>query len=329
MDTPGFIETGKEPRASRKPDTDTTYDLLILGGGPATMSAAIYASRKMLNIAIITRDFGGQMLETSDVENWLGFQSINALDLVEKFQEHVETFAIPVAMGVSVTDVSEEGGRFEVRTDEGKIYFGRSVIVATGKRHRRLNVPGEEELSGKGVSHCAVCDAPFLKEMKAVVIGGGNSGFTAALDLLKAGADVTVIQRGERLRADTILLERVKKFDKAHFLISRQVLGIEGEEKVTGVSMKHRKTGDEETIPADAVFVEIGLIANSEIVKDLLELSETREIMVDNACRTGVDGLFAAGDVTTVPYEQIVISAGEGAKAALAAYDYLIEKGLL
>lgn len=329
MEIPGFSLDIEAIRKSRKPDPGITYDLLILGGGPAAMSATVYAARKMLSLAIITKDFGGQMLETSDVENWLGFQSINASDLLDKFQEHIKSFDIPVAMGSAVAGIIKEGDILKVSTDDGLLYSGKAAIVATGKRHRQLNVPGEKELTGKGVAYCATCDAPFFKNRKVVVAGGGNSAFTTALDLLKVGADVTMIQYSENWRADSLLQDRVREFDRIRFLSYYQILRVEGQEKVTAVVARNRATEEEETIPADGLFVEIGLISNSDLVKGIVELTPNGELEIDCACRTNVGGLFGAGDVTTVPYKQLIISAGEGAKAALAAYDYLVVRRLV
>jgi alkyl hydroperoxide reductase subunit F len=329
MEIPEFSLDIEAIKESKKPDPSTVYDLLILGGGPAAMSATVYAARKMLNLAIITKDFGGQMLETSNVENWLGFQSIDARDLLEKFQEHIKNFDISVALGSVVEAVAKDDGTLTVTLDNGVVHPGKAVIVATGKRHRRLDVPGEHELTGRGVAYCATCDAPLYKGKKVVVAGGGNSAFTTALDLLKVGADVTMVQYSENWRADLSLQERVKQFHAVRFLGYYQILRIEGENRVTAVAVKNRKTDEEEIIRADGVFVEIGLISNSHLVKDIVELNRHGEIEIDSACRTNVEGLFSAGDVTTVPFKQLIISAGEGAKAALAAYDYLVAKHLI
>jgi alkyl hydroperoxide reductase subunit F len=329
MDFPEFsLDTSLLDKA-KEPEPSITYDLLILGGGPAAMSAAVYAARKMLNIAIITRDFGGQIRETSEVENWLGFQSINAKDLADSFEEHVKGFDIPVSLGTSITQVKKEGEVFEVLTDDNHMYSSRTLIIATGKRHRPLNVPGENELLGRGVAYCATCDAPFFKGKKVVVAGGGNSAFTTAVDLLKVGADVALINFIKGWQADESLQERIRQTGKVSFLDYHQIVKIEGKDSVTGVVVKSRENETEKKLPANGVFIEIGLLPNNEPVKNLVELNEHGEIIVDCSCKTSVEGLFGAGDVTTVPHKQIVISAGEGAKAALSAYDYLINKSLI
>ena len=329
MDFPAFSLDTSLLEKAKEPAPEVTYDLLILGGGPAAMSAAVYAARKMMNLAIITKDFGGQIRETSEVENWLGFQSINAKDLADSFEEHVKGFDIPVSLGASITEVKREADAFKVRTDDGKIYSSRTLILATGKRHRPLNVPGEKDLVGRGVAYCATCDAPFFKGKKVVVAGGGNSAFTTAVDLLKVGAEVIVVNFIKGWQADEALQQRAKQTGKVSLLDYHQVVRIEGKDRVTGVVIKNRENEKEEKINANGVFVEIGLLPNNEPVKNLVELNEQGEVIVDCSCRTSIEGLFGAGDVTAVPHKQIVISAGEGAKAALSVYNYLINKSLI
>jgi alkyl hydroperoxide reductase subunit F len=329
MDFPTFSLDTSLLEKAREPEPEVIYDLFILGGGPAAMSAAVYAARKMMNLAIITKDFGGQIRETSEVENWLGFQSINAKDLADSFEEHVKGFDIPVSFGTSITEVKREVDVFKVLTDDNKMYSSRALIIATGKRHRPLNVPGEKELVGRGVAYCATCDAPFFKGKKVVVAGGGNSAFTTAVDLSKVGADVTLVNFIKGWQADESLQERMKQTGKVSLLDYHQVVRIEGRDGVTGVIVKNRENEAEKKLDANGVFVEIGLLPNNESVKNLVELNEQGEVIVDCSCRTSVEGLFGAGDVTTVPHKQIVISAGEGAKAALSAYNYLINKSLI
>jgi alkyl hydroperoxide reductase subunit F len=329
MDFPAFSLDTSLLEKAKEPAPGVTYDLLILGGGPAAMSAAVYAARKMMNLAIITKDFGGQVRETSEVENWLGFQSINAKDLADSFEEHVKGFDIPVSLGTSITEVKREADAFKVWTDDGRIYSSRTLIIATGKRHRPLNVPGEKDLVGRGVAYCATCDAPFFKGKRVVVAGGGNSAFTTAVDLLKVGAEVILVNFIKGWQADEALQERAKQAGKVSLFDYHQVVRIEGEDRVTGVVIKNRENEKQEKINANGVFVEIGLLPNNEPVKNLVALNEQGEVIVDCSCRTSIEGLFGAGDVTTVPHKQIVISAGEGAKAALSVYDYLINKSLI
>ena len=329
MDFPEFSLDSSFLENAKWLEPDVRYDLLIVGGGPAAMSAAVYAARKMMNVAIITKDFGGQVRETSEIANWLGFQSINAKDLVDMFEEHVKSFDIPLSLGTAITEVKREKDTFKVLTDDGKIYSSQTLILATGKRHSPLNVPGEKELVGKGVAYCATCDAPFFKGKKVVVAGGGNSAFTTAMDLLKVEAQVSLINFIKGWQADAALQEKVKEINKVKFLDYHRVVRIEGKERVMGVVVKDRETEKEERLDTDGVFVEIGLLPNSESFKNLVKLSEQGEVIVDCSCRTNVEGLFGAGDVTTVPHKQIVIAAGEGAKAALSAYNYIINKSLI
>jgi alkyl hydroperoxide reductase subunit F len=329
MDFPTFSLDTSLLEKAREPEPEVTYDLFILGGGPAAMSAAVYAARKMINLAIITKDFGGQVRETSEVENWLGFQSINAKDLADSFEEHVRGFDIPVSLGPEIIEIKKDGEIFKVHTDDGKMFFSHTLILATGKRHRPLKVPGEKELVGRGVAYCATCDAPFFKGKKVVVAGGGNSAFTTAVDLLKVGAEVILVNFIKGWQADESLQERVKQTGKVSLLDYHQIVKIEGKDSVAGVVVKNRENDNEKKLRANGVFIEIGLLPNNESVKNLVELNEQGEVIVDCSCRTSVEGLFGAGDVTTVPHKQIVISAGEGAKAALSAYNYLINKSLI
>jgi len=329
MDFPTFSLDTSLLEKAKEPEPETTYDLLILGGGPAAMSAAVYAARKMMNLAIITKDFGGQVRETSEIENWLGFQSINAKDLADRFEEHVKGFDIAVSLGTATTQVGKEADTFRVLIDDGRTYSSRALILATGKRHRPLNVPGEKELVGRGVAYCATCDAPLFKGKTVAVAGGGNSAFTTAIDLLKVGAEVALVNFIKGWQADEALQQRVKQIGKVSLLDYHQVMRIEGTDGVTAVVVKNRGNDKEKKLDANGVFVEIGLLPNSEPFKDIVKLNEHGEVIVDCSCTTSVEGLFGAGDVTTVPHKQIVIAAGEGAKAALSAYDYLINKSLI
>ena len=327
MDFPGLKLNLSSLGEENRPDPTSRYDLLILGGGPAAMSAAIYAARKMLKVAMVAMDYGGQVAWTSEIENYLGFMTISGQELVDRFVEQVKEFKVPVAKGEKVVKV-EKG--FSVHTESGASFAGNTVLLATGKRDRPLNVPGEKELVGRGVAYCSTCDAPFYKGQKVAVAGGGNSAFTAALDLLKVDAQVTLINFVEGWQADPVMIESAKKHgDRVKYLDEHEVVRIEGAAKVSGVVAKDRKTGEEKQLEVSGIFVEIGLLPNSEPVDGLVDLNERKEVVIDCFCRTSLEGLYAAGDVTTVPHKQIVISAGEGAKAALSAYDYLTRRGAI
>jgi alkyl hydroperoxide reductase subunit F len=329
MEFPSFTLDTSVLEETKEPEAGVTYDLLILGGGPAAMSAAVYAARKMLHCALVAVDFGGQIRETSEIENWLGFQQINAKDLADSFEEHVKGFSIPVSLGTRITEVAKQGAEFRVSADNGAVYSGRTVILATGKRHRPLNIPGEKELVGRGVAYCATCDAPFYQGKKVVVAGGGNSAFTTAMDLLKVNAEVTLVNVLKGWQADEALQHRVKQGGTVRLLDYHQVTRVEGEERVTGVVVTNKETDQEERLEANGIFIEVGLLPNSDMVRDLVELNDQGEVIVDCLCQTSVEGFYGAGDVTTVPHKQIVIAAGEGAKAALSAYSYLINKSLI
>ena len=283
----------------------------------------------MLKLALVARDFSGQTGSTSEVENYLGFQTIRGLELADRFVEHVKQFNVPMEQGQSVVEVKKEGDVFKSELEDGRELASRTAIVATGKRSRPLGVPGEKELVGRGVAYCATCDAPFFRDRRVVVAGGGNSALTAAQDLLKVATEVTVVNFAPGWQADAVLMTSVQKHAHIRLLDNTEIARIEGDGKVTGVAVKDRATGEERLVETDGVFVEIGLLPNTDLVKKVAKLNEAGELIVDCHSRTSVAGLFGAGDVTTVPYKQIVISAGEGAKAALSAYDYLSGKGLV
>jgi alkyl hydroperoxide reductase subunit F len=329
MEFPGISFNLSSLKTVRRPDPATLYDLLILGGGPAALTAAIYAARKMIAMALITNEFGGQMGWTSEIENYTGFQTISGTELTNRFVEHVKGFDAPIAEKETILKVEKEGDSFLVRLQSGTVFRGKAVIFATGKRHRNLNVPGERELLGKGVAYCSICDAPFFRGKRVVVAGGGNSAVTAAIDLAKLAAEITVVNFAPGWQADGILLDNLRRQVHVKMLDNSAVARIEGTERVTAVGIRNRATSEETTIPADGIFIEVGLFPNTEPVRDLAVLNPSGELIVDCACRTAVAGLFGAGDATTVPYNQIVISAGEGAKAALGAYDYLLKQGLI
>jgi len=319
-----FVVPGREPRARE----DHTYQLAVVGGGPAGLTAAVYAARKNLDALLISKDIGGQTLLTSDIENYMGYQYVTGRELAAKFEEQVKKYPIDVAVGEEVVRVEPEGEVFSLTTSTGKTLRARAVIVATGKRSRPLGVPGERELVGRGVSYCAVCDAPLFPGKDVVVVGAGNSGATAVVDLLKIANRIYVVDVLPEWRADPVLVERILAAgEMVRTFFGHEVAEIKGESRVEGIVLKDRESGEIRQLPVQGVFIEIGLIPNSEPVTGVAALNERGEIVVDCSCQTSVAGLFAAGDVTTVPEKQIIIAAGEGAKAALAAYAYLLGKG--
>jgi len=329
MEFPGIILDTSSISPLKKPDQSVLYDMLIIGGGAAAMSSAVYAARKMINFALITLDFGGLIKETSEIDNYLGFQNIQARDLIEKFEEHVKSFDIPINVGVPVTEITKKDNIFTVLLEDRSTFSSHTIIFSTGEHHRPLNIPGEREFLGKGVAYCATCDAPLFKDKKVVVAGGGNSAFITALDLMRVNAEIFLINSTSGWQADESIQQRVKNYEKVEFLDNHEILRIDGKDSVESVIIKNRKTGNEEGIQCDGVFIEVGLIPNSDPVKSLVKLNELGEVAVDCFGRTDIPGFYAAGDVTSVPYKQIVISAGDGAKATLSAYDFLIEKSIL
>lgn len=299
------------------------YELIIVGGGPAGMAAAVYAARKLLNTLLISNDIGGQVNWTNGVENYLGYQFIEGDELISKFQQQVSQFPIiDQKLGLKITQVNKIVGGFEIVSESGDKFQGKAVILASGKRPRRLNIEGEIELTGRGVTYCNICDAPDFTAQKVAVIGGGNSAIEAALDLLKIAEHVDLVSITP-LTGDPILIEKLADANNLTIYIGQQTDKILGQGKVEGIVIKDPKTENSQQLNVSGVFIEIGLVPNSDMVKTIIKLNQTGEVPVNFSCETEIPGLFAAGDVTTVPEKQIVIAAGEGAKAALQAHRYL------
>ncbi len=296
------------------------YELIIVGAGPAGITASIYAARKRMNFLVIAKDIGGQAAISADIENYTGYQYITGPELTKKFEQHMHEFQIELkyedVVGIEKTD---EG--FKVKTAKG-IHESRALIIASGAKPRKLNVPGEQEFKNRGVTYCATCDAPLFPDKDVVVIGSGNSGLDATLQLMKIANKIYLIERGPRLTGDEVMMrEKVERSDKVTVLTNTKVLEISGDKFVTGVTVE--REGKQEMLGVQGVFIEIGYIPNSEFAAEVVKLNERKEIVVDDRCRTSVDGIFAAGDVTDVPQKQIIVAAGEGAKAALCAHEYL------
>jgi alkyl hydroperoxide reductase subunit F len=301
------------------------YDLIIIGAGPAGLSAAIYAARKLIKTMLISQNIGGQVTETWDIENYLGFSQIETSDLIKKFQEHVEKFGIYHENDSSVIDVDFSGKVKKVTTENGKTYQSKTLIIATGKRWRLLNVPGEKELSGRGVAYCSTCDAPLFAEANVAVVGGGNSALEAVIDLMKIAKKVYLVSL-TMLTADQVYQEKTLNASNVEVLTEYETLKIFGESEVEGLEVRSLGNGEKRRLDVEGVFIEIGLLPNSELFIDTLQINKFGEIEVDERCRTGLAGVFACGDVTNVPYKQVIIAAGEGAKAALAANEYLLNQ---
>jgi alkyl hydroperoxide reductase subunit F len=306
--------------------SDLLYDVLVLGAGPAGLSAVIYLLRKGLGTGVVTGNIGGQVTWSASIENYLGYRLIEGLQLVEKFNDQLREFPVGIGLDDEAVSASGSGGVWEIHTGKGS-YRGRSLIIATGKRPRMLNVPGEERLLGRGVAYCAICDAPLYRGKAAAVAGGGNSGLEAALDLARVSPRVYLVEAGEALTGDQILRDKVASLGNIEILTGTEIVEILGEESVTGVTVKSAAGGEVSRLEVEGVFVEVGLQPNSELFRDMVKRNGRGEIEIDSLCRTSAPGVFAAGDVTAVPYKQIVIAAGDGAKAALSAYDYLLRSG--
>jgi NADH-dependent peroxiredoxin subunit F len=297
-------------------------ELIIIGGGPAAMAAAVYAARKLLNTLLISSDIGGQVNWTNGVENYLGYQFIEGDELISKFQQQVSQFPVEQKIGMKVTQVRKSDSGFEIVSESGDKFLSKAVILASGKRPRRLNIEGETKLTGRGVTYCNICDAPDFTGQKVAVIGGGNSAIEAALDLIKIAEHVALVSITP-LSGDPILINKLSDAHNLTIYTQDQTDKILGEDAVEGIIIKDLKTGASQQLDVAGVFIEVGLVPNSDMVKDLVKLNQVGEVPVNSSCETEVPGLFAAGDVTNVPEKQIVIAAGEGAKAALQAHHYL------
>lgn len=305
-------------------DDNKIYDLIILGAGPAGLNAALYAKRKGLETLIIARDKGGQVLDTSSVENYLGFTSLSGEGLVKKFLDHVEELKVPILEYEEVENVQNdtESNIKIVTLKSGKALRTKTVIIATGSMPRRLEIPGEKEFSGKGVCYCAICDGPLFADEEVIVAGGGNSAVEAALDLSKIAAKVTLVHRSQ-FRADKILVDQLIQKPNVEIKLATEIIEVIGDKFMSGIKVLDKENSKEYTIDASGLFVEIGYLPNSEVFSDLVELNSKNEITVDRHGMTSVPGVFAAGDVTNTPYKQIIMSAADGAKCALAANDYI------
>jgi alkyl hydroperoxide reductase subunit F len=282
----------------------------------------VYAARKLLKTLLISHDIGGQVNWTMGVENYLGYQLIEGPELIAKFQQQVEKFPIDRKIGFNASRIENTDNHFEVVSESGERFQGRSVLVATGKRPRRLNVPGEMEFVGRGVTYCAICDGPVFAGQRVAVIGGGNSALEAALDMVKIAEWVELVSTTP-LTGDPILIERLSQAKNLTFFLEHEVVSITGTKFVEGITVRHLGAEDSTPLDVTGVFIEIGLEPNSNLVKGLIQLNEKGEIPVNCSSETTVKGLYAAGDVTSVPEKQIVVAAGEGAKAALQAHRYL------
>ena len=305
------------------------YDILVVGGGPAGASAAIYSARKGLKVAVIAERIGGQVKETVGIENLISVVATTGDKLASDLKAHILEYPVDIHENRTVEKVELDGDKKVVYVKGGEKFIAPALIIATGASWRRLNLEGESRYIGKGVAFCPHCDGPFYKGKHVAVIGGGNSGIEAAIDLAGICSKVTVFEFLEELKADKVLQEKLKNLPNTEVFTNSQTTELTGNgEKITGVKVKNRQSGEEKTITLDGIFVQIGLMANSSAFKDVVKTNAIGEIETDKYCRTKVPGIYAAGDVSTVPYKQIIISMGEGAKAALSAFEDRIRGSL-
>ncbi len=296
------------------------YDVIIIGAGPAGFSASIYTIRKKLSTLILSENIGGQATKSFKVENYLGFKSISGVKLIQKFQEHIEHFNIPIKQE-TVEKIKKISKGFQVITSKNKFQC-KAIIIASGKIPRTLQIPGEKKFLGKGVSFCATCDAPFFTNKIIAVIGGGNAALDSALQLSKIAQKVYLININPEFVGDEKTEDRIKKSPKVKILTNTETLEIKGKKIVEKIKIKE-KTGVQKELKTDGVFIEIGSIPASYSIKTLVKLNKKGEIEINSENQTNIPGIFAAGDVTNIPQKQIIVAAGEGAKAALSVYEYL------
>ncbi|PPE69280.1 alkyl hydroperoxide reductase subunit F [Caldimonas thermodepolymerans] len=322
------LDTGNAEKEAAKLSARDPFDVLVVGAGPAGAAAAVYAARKGIRTGIVADRFGGQVNDTLGIENFISVLKTEGPRFAADLEAHVRHYDVDVMnlqRAARVVPAEKPGGLIEVHLENGGVLKSRSLVIATGARWRNVNVPGEQEYRNKGVAYCPHCDGPLFKGKRVAVIGGGNSGIEAAIDLAGIVSHVTVLEFADKLRADAVLVDKLHSLPNVTVLTNAQTTEITGDgSRVNGLTYRDRVSGEETHLELEGIFVQIGLVPNSEFVKGTLELNRFGEILVDAKCQTNVPGIFAAGDVTDVPYKQIIISAGEGAKAALSAFDYLI-----
>ncbi|WP_103018092.1 alkyl hydroperoxide reductase subunit F [Alicycliphilus denitrificans] len=322
------LDTGAARREAAKLSAKEAFDVLIVGGGPAGAAAAVYAARKGIRTGVAAERFGGQVNDTLDIENYISIPRTEGPQFAAALQQHVNAYDVDVMnlqRAKALRPASQSGGLIEVEMDNGAVLKSKTVILSTGARWRNMNVPGEEQYRTKGVAYCPHCDGPLYKGKRVAVIGGGNSGVEAAIDLAGVVAHVTVFEFMPQLKADAVLQKKLASLPNVDVVLNAQTTEVLGDgSKVNALAYKDRATGEEKRVELEGIFVQIGLLPNTDWLKGTVELSKFGEIVIDAKGQTSVPGVFAAGDCTTVPYKQIVIAAGAGATAALSAFDHLI-----
>ncbi|KRW81277.1 alkyl hydroperoxide reductase subunit F [Marinobacter sp. P4B1] len=322
------LDTNSAEKEAEKLNQKGDFEVLVIGGGPAGAAAAIYAARKGISTGIAAERFGGQVSDTMGIENLISVPYTEGPKLVSAMEQHVNEYEVDIMnmqRAEKLIPAAQPGGLHEVKLANGASLKSRTLVLATGARWRQMGVPGEEEYRNKGVAYCPHCDGPLFKGKRVAVIGGGNSGVEAAIDLAGIVGHVTLIEFGEQMRADEVLQKKLRSLDNVKIITSGQTTEVVGENgRVSGLNYTDRTTGEAHHIELEGIFVQIGLVPNTEWLKGDIELSQHGEIIVNDRNETSIPGVFAAGDATTVPYKQIVISMGEGAKASLSAFDFLI-----
>ena len=326
------IDTSGVEREARKIDGKEAFDMLIVGGGPAGAAAAIYAARKGIRTGVASERFGGQVLDTLGIENFISVKETEGPKLAFALEEHVRTYDVDIMnlqrAKALVPNSGPNGDLIEIKLESGATLKSRAVVISTGARWRNINVPGEAEFKNKGVAYCPHCDGPLFKGKRVGVIGGGNSGVEAAIDLAGIVGHVTLVEFDTKLRADAVLQRKLHSLSNVTVIMNAKTTEINGVQTVNGLVYEDRTTNETHTVPLEGVFIQIGLIPNTDWLKGTIELSRHGEIIVDDRGQTSVPGVFAAGDATTVPFKQIIIAAGDGAKAALGAFDHLIRSSV-
>ncbi|MCR8959660.1 alkyl hydroperoxide reductase subunit F [Variovorax sp. S2] len=318
------IDTSGVEREAKKIAGKDPFDVLIVGGGPAGAAAAVYAARKGIRTGVASERFGGQVLDTLGIENFISVKETEGPKFAHALEEHVRDYDVDIMNLQRARALVPGKDLIEVQLESGASLKSKSIIISTGARWRNINVPGEHEFKNKGVAYCPHCDGPLFKGKRVAVIGGGNSGVEAAIDLAGIVGHVTLIEFDTALRADAVLQRKLKSLSNVDVFTNAQTTEITGDQKVNGLVYKDRATGELKKIELEGVFIQIGLVPNTDWLKGVVELTKHGEIVVDARGQTSVPGVFAAGDVTTVPFKQIIIAAGDGAKAALGAFDHLI-----
>jgi alkyl hydroperoxide reductase subunit F len=322
------LDTGSVARAAAKIDAKEPFDVLVVGGGPAGAAAAIYAARKGIRTGLVAERFGGQVLDTMSIENFISVQHTEGPRMVQQMEAHVDQYGVDV-MTLQRADklvaARSPGGLHELHLESGATLRARTLILSTGARWRQMNVPGEDAYRNKGVTYCPHCDGPLFRGKRVAVIGGGNSGVEAAIDLAGVVGHVTLIEYAADLRADAVLQRKLASLPNVDIVTSALTTEVTGDgERVTGLRYKDRNHGSDHELPLEGIFVQIGLVPNTEWLRDTVAMTGRGEIEITDRCETSVAGVFAAGDVTTVPYKQIIVAMGEGSKASLSAFDHLI-----